>query len=101
MTGGTGLAFVAFAEAMLFFPVPNLWSVIFFLMLASIGLSTIMGTITGVIASVRDVGCQIEKWLLALYVCGGAYACSLLAKDFRDVIRGLMRCFTRFFTSFL
>ena len=71
--GGTGLAFIAFAEAMLSFPVPNLWSLIFFLMLSSVGISSTMGTLTGVIASLRDIGCQTKKHWLALYLCVGRW----------------------------
>ncbi|KPP78243.1 sodium-dependent neutral amino acid transporter B(0)AT2-like [Scleropages formosus] len=46
---GTGLAFIAFTEAMTHFPASPLWSVLFFLMLVSLGLGSMVGTVQGVI----------------------------------------------------
>lgn len=40
---GTGLAFVVFTEAILKFPFPPVWSVLFFLMLLSLGLGSMFG----------------------------------------------------------
>nr|KAF6370590.1 solute carrier family 6 member 15 [Myotis myotis] len=51
---GIGLAFIAFTEAMTHFPLAPLWSVLFFLMLINLGLSSMFGFIEGVITPVVD-----------------------------------------------
>ncbi|VDM63614.1 unnamed protein product [Angiostrongylus costaricensis] len=51
---GTGLAFVVFTEAILKFPFPPAWSILFFLMLLSLGLGSMFGTLEGVITSLND-----------------------------------------------
>lgn len=76
--GGTGLAFIAFAEAIVSFPVSNLWSLIFYLMLGSVGLSSVIGTLTGVIASLRDVGCKTKKPIIAALLCGGLFVFTII-----------------------
>lgn len=91
LTGGTGLAFIAFAEAILSFPLPNMWSVIFFLMLGSVGLSSTIGILTGVIASLRDIGCRIKKSTMAAFLCSGLFGCTVLFTfDFGPYIIDMM-----------
>lgn len=51
---GIGLAFIAFTEAMTHFPLAPLWSVLFFLMLINLGLSSMFGLIEGIITPVVD-----------------------------------------------
>ncbi|XP_013881827.1 sodium-dependent neutral amino acid transporter B(0)AT2 [Austrofundulus limnaeus] len=51
---GTGLAFIAFTEAMTLLPGSPFWSAIFFLMLLNLGLSTMFGTMEGILAPLRD-----------------------------------------------
>lgn len=51
---GTGLAFIAFTEAMTHFPASPFWSVMFFLMLINLGLGSMFGTIEGIITPVVD-----------------------------------------------
>lgn len=41
-TGGPGLAFVTYPEAIALLPLPHLWAVLFFLMLFFIGLDTMV-----------------------------------------------------------
>ncbi|KAJ3586988.1 hypothetical protein NHX12_013379 [Muraenolepis orangiensis] len=43
---GTGLAFIAFTEAMTHFPASPFWSVMFFFMLINLGLGSMIGTMT-------------------------------------------------------
>uniref|UniRef100_A0A671SIB3 Transporter n=1 Tax=Sinocyclocheilus anshuiensis TaxID=1608454 RepID=A0A671SIB3_9TELE len=45
----TGLAFIAFTEAMALFPASPFWSTLFFLMLLNLGLSTMFGTMQGIL----------------------------------------------------
>ncbi|XP_007542718.1 sodium-dependent neutral amino acid transporter B(0)AT2-like [Poecilia formosa] len=51
---GTGLAFIAFTEAMTQLPGSPFWSALFFLMLLNLGLSTMFGTMEGILAPLRD-----------------------------------------------
>ncbi|XP_068161249.1 sodium-dependent neutral amino acid transporter B(0)AT2-like [Antennarius striatus] len=51
---GTGLAFIAFTEAMSLLPGSPFWSALFFLMLLNLGLSTMFGTMEGIIAPLTD-----------------------------------------------
>ncbi|XP_054913694.1 sodium-dependent neutral amino acid transporter B(0)AT2-like isoform X1 [Poeciliopsis prolifica] len=51
---GTGLAFIAFTEAMTLLPGSPFWSTLFFLMLLNLGLSTMFGTMEGILAPLRD-----------------------------------------------
>ncbi|MEE6492141.1 hypothetical protein FKM82_016487 [Ascaphus truei] len=73
---GTGLAFIAFTEAMTHFPASPFWSVMFFLMLINLGLGSMIGTMAGIITPLMDtfkvrkevltVGCCILAFLLGL-----------------------------------
>ncbi|XP_060951358.1 sodium-dependent neutral amino acid transporter B(0)AT2-like [Limanda limanda] len=51
---GTGLAFIAFTEAMSLLPGSPFWSALFFLMLLNLGLSTMFGTMEGILAPLTD-----------------------------------------------
>lgn len=51
---GTGLAFIAFTEAMSKLPGSPFWSALFFLMLLNLGLSTMFGTMEGILAPLTD-----------------------------------------------
>ncbi|KAM9837978.1 sodium-dependent neutral amino acid transporter B(0)AT2-like [Aulostomus maculatus] len=51
---GTGLAFIAFTEAMSCLPGSPFWSALFFLMLLNLGLSTMFGTMEGILAPLTD-----------------------------------------------
>ncbi|TNM97270.1 hypothetical protein fugu_015426 [Takifugu bimaculatus] len=51
---GTGLAFIAFTEVMALFPASPFWSTLFFLMLLNLGLSTMFGTMQGILTPLMD-----------------------------------------------
>ncbi|XP_075047119.1 sodium-dependent neutral amino acid transporter B(0)AT2-like [Mixophyes fleayi] len=51
---GTGLAFIAFTEAMTHLPASPFWSLLFFLMLLNLGLSTMFGNMQGIITPLLD-----------------------------------------------
>ncbi|KAF7664501.1 hypothetical protein LDENG_00175160 [Lucifuga dentata] len=51
---GTGLAFIAFTEAMALFLASPFWSTLFFLMLLNLGLSTMFGTMQGILTPLMD-----------------------------------------------
>ncbi|XP_014851507.1 PREDICTED: sodium-dependent neutral amino acid transporter B(0)AT1-like [Poecilia mexicana] len=59
---GTGLAFIVFTEAIIEMPFSPLWSVLFFIMLFCLGLSTMFGSIEGVIAPLLDLKLLPRSW---------------------------------------
>ncbi|KAL4629752.1 sodium-dependent neutral amino acid transporter B(0)AT1-like [Arapaima gigas] len=59
---GTGLAFIVFTEAITKMPVSPLWSVLFFIMLFCLGLSTMFGNIEGVMIPLQDLNVIPKKW---------------------------------------
>ncbi|XP_045565505.1 sodium-dependent neutral amino acid transporter B(0)AT1 [Salmo salar] len=58
---GTGLAFIVFTEAITKMPVSPLWSILFFIMLFCLGLSTMFGNIEGVVVPLQDLNI-FPKW---------------------------------------
>ncbi|KAM9824691.1 sodium-dependent neutral amino acid transporter B(0)AT1-like [Neosynchiropus ocellatus] len=59
---GTGLAFIVFTEAIINMPISPLWAVLFFVMLFCLGLSTMFGSIEGVVVPLVDLGVLPKKW---------------------------------------
>ncbi|XP_077453975.1 solute carrier family 6 member 19b [Stigmatopora argus] len=59
---GTGLAFIVFTEAITKMPFSPLWSVLFFVMLFSLGLSSMFGNIEGVLVPLQDLNVFPKKW---------------------------------------
>ncbi|XP_050695568.1 sodium-dependent neutral amino acid transporter B(0)AT3-like isoform X2 [Eriocheir sinensis] len=78
---GTGLAFIVFTEAINQFPWAPLWSVLFFLMLFTLGIDSEFGTLEGVITSIVDLKVfpNIRKEILTALVCG---ICCLISMAF-------------------
>lgn len=59
---GTGLAFIVFTEAITKMPVSPLWSVLFFIMLFCLGLSSMFGNMEGVVVPLQDLKVIPTKW---------------------------------------
>ncbi|XP_051526707.1 sodium-dependent neutral amino acid transporter B(0)AT1-like [Myxocyprinus asiaticus] len=59
---GTGLAFIVFTEAITKMPVSPLWAVLFFIMLFCLGLSTMFGSVEGVVAPLQDLNIFPKRW---------------------------------------
>ncbi|XP_020382544.2 sodium-dependent neutral amino acid transporter B(0)AT2 [Rhincodon typus] len=74
---GTGLAFIAFTEAMTHFPASPFWSVLFFLMLVNLGLGSMFGTIEGILTPLVDTF-KIRKEILTIGCCLVAFSIGLL-----------------------
>ncbi|XP_055795513.1 sodium-dependent neutral amino acid transporter B(0)AT2-like [Salvelinus fontinalis] len=74
---GTGLAFIAFTEAMTHFPASPFWSVMFFLMLVNLGLGSMFGTIEGIITPLVDTF-KVRKEFVTVGVCLLAFFIGLL-----------------------
>ncbi|CAL8402183.1 unnamed protein product [Arctogadus glacialis] len=74
---GTGLAFIAFTEAMTHFPGSPFWSVMFFFMLINLGLGSMIGTMTGITTPVLDAY-KVKKEYLTVGCCIVAFFLGLL-----------------------
>ncbi|KAG5265023.1 hypothetical protein AALO_G00260600 [Alosa alosa] len=59
---GTGLAFIVFTEAVISMPGSQVWAVLFFVMLFSLGLSSMFGNMEGVLAPLHDLN-LVPKWM--------------------------------------
>uniref|UniRef100_A0A8C5WIN4 Transporter n=1 Tax=Leptobrachium leishanense TaxID=445787 RepID=A0A8C5WIN4_9ANUR len=59
---GTGLAFIVFTEAITKMPISPLWSVLFFIMLFCLGLSSMFGNMEGVLVPLLDLNIIPKKW---------------------------------------
>ncbi|XP_026523464.1 sodium-dependent neutral amino acid transporter B(0)AT2 [Notechis scutatus] len=74
---GTGLAFIAFTEAMTHFPASPFWSVMFFLMLVNLGLGSMFGTIEGITTPLVDTF-KVRKEILTVTCCLLAFCIGLI-----------------------
>nr|XP_033774327.1 sodium-dependent neutral amino acid transporter SLC6A17 [Geotrypetes seraphini] len=74
---GTGLAFIAFTEAMTHFPASPFWSVMFFLMLINLGLGSMIGTMEGIITPISDTF-KVRKELFTVSCCICAFLLGLI-----------------------
>uniref|UniRef100_A0A803TK02 Transporter n=1 Tax=Anolis carolinensis TaxID=28377 RepID=A0A803TK02_ANOCA len=59
---GTGLAFIVFTEAITKMPVSPLWSIMFFVMLFCLGLSSMFGNMEGVMVPLEELKIIPKKW---------------------------------------
>uniref|UniRef100_A0A3Q4HZ51 Transporter n=1 Tax=Neolamprologus brichardi TaxID=32507 RepID=A0A3Q4HZ51_NEOBR len=59
---GTGLAFIVFTEAVISMPGSQVWAVLFFVMLFSLGLSSMFGNIEGVLAPLNELK-LLPRWM--------------------------------------
>ncbi|KAJ4938025.1 hypothetical protein JOQ06_002652 [Pogonophryne albipinna] len=64
---GTGLAFIAFTEAMTHFPASPFWSVMFFLMLVNLGLGSMFGTIEGILTPLIDTFKRSGNYFVTMF----------------------------------
>ncbi|XP_061606562.1 sodium-dependent neutral amino acid transporter B(0)AT2 [Phyllopteryx taeniolatus] len=69
---GTGLAFIAFTEVMALFPASPFWSTLFFLMLLNLGMSTMFGTMQGILTPLMDNFKMLGRHRTLLTVCSCA-----------------------------
>ncbi|KAI1902531.1 hypothetical protein AGOR_G00045710 [Albula goreensis] len=59
---GTGLAFIVFTEAVIEMPGSQVWAVLFFIMLFSLGLSSMFGNLEGVLTPLLDLQ-LVPRWM--------------------------------------
>uniref|UniRef100_A0A8D8YPX1 Transporter n=1 Tax=Cacopsylla melanoneura TaxID=428564 RepID=A0A8D8YPX1_9HEMI len=74
---GPGLAFVAYPEALLRLPFPQLWSILFFLMLFVLGLDSEFALLENVLTSVSDEFLVLRNHKLIFCICT-AVVCYLI-----------------------
>lgn len=79
---GTGLAFIVFTEAITKMPLSPLWSVLFFIMLFCLGLSSMFGNIEGVLVPLQDLNVFPKKWPKELITGITCLACCLVGLIF-------------------
>ncbi|XP_009897880.2 sodium-dependent neutral amino acid transporter B(0)AT1 [Dryobates pubescens] len=73
---GTGLAFIVFTEAITKMPVSPLWSILFFIMLFCLGLSSMFGNMEGVLVPLQDLKLippKVPKEMVTGLICLGSY----------------------------
>ncbi|KAJ3608834.1 hypothetical protein NHX12_023364 [Muraenolepis orangiensis] len=78
---GTGLAFIVFTEAVIAMPGSQVWAVLFFVMLFSLGLSTMFGNLEGVLNPLLELNVVpkwMPRWLLTAIVCVVSFLISLI-----------------------
>uniref|UniRef100_A0A8C5B1F4 Transporter n=1 Tax=Gadus morhua TaxID=8049 RepID=A0A8C5B1F4_GADMO len=78
---GTGLAFIVFTEAVIEMPGSQVWAVLFFVMLFSLGLSTMFGNLEGVLNPLMELNLVpkwMPRWLFTGIVCLVAFLMSLI-----------------------
>ena len=63
-----GMTFIVYPAALLSFPVPSLWSTLFFLMLVTMGLGTTFCTIETIITAFIDEHPALKKKRVAMLV---------------------------------
>ncbi|XP_052000718.1 sodium-dependent neutral amino acid transporter B(0)AT1-like [Xyrauchen texanus] len=78
---GTGLAFIVFTEAVTKMPGSQVWAVLFFIMLFSLGLSSMFGNLEGVLTPLLDLHI-VPKWmpkeLLTGLICLVSFSIALI-----------------------
>ncbi|XP_066231054.1 inactive sodium-dependent neutral amino acid transporter B(0)AT3 isoform X1 [Saccopteryx leptura] len=79
---GTGLAFIIFAEAILHMPGAPVWAVLFFVMLFTLGLSSMFGYMESIITPLLDMK-VLPKWVPKEVLTGAVcLVCFLLSTCF-------------------
>ncbi|MFH4975238.1 hypothetical protein AB6A40_001947 [Gnathostoma spinigerum] len=77
---GTGLAFVAYPEAMSRMPLPWLWSLLFFVMLFILGISSQFGLSEVMCTAICDICPRLRRYrhYVVFCVCGSLFAIGLI-----------------------
>uniref|UniRef100_A0A7M4F6B5 Transporter n=1 Tax=Crocodylus porosus TaxID=8502 RepID=A0A7M4F6B5_CROPO len=77
---GTGLAFIVFTEAIILMPGSQVWAILFFVMLFSLGLSSMFGNIEGVFTPLMELNLipkSVPKEAISGVICLISFASAL------------------------
>ncbi|XP_006272964.1 sodium-dependent neutral amino acid transporter B(0)AT3 [Alligator mississippiensis] len=77
---GTGLAFIVFTEAIILMPGSQVWAILFFVMLFSLGLSSMFGNIEGVFTPLMELNLlpkSVPKEAISGVICLISFALAL------------------------
>ncbi|MGK0182357.1 MAG: NSS family neurotransmitter:Na+ symporter, partial [Halioglobus sp.] len=77
-TSGPGLAFVVFPEALSVMPAPIFFSVLFFLMLLTLGIDSAFSLIESVNTALSDRFPSLSKPRIAMFVCTWSFCCGII-----------------------
>ncbi|KAG5669724.1 hypothetical protein PVAND_000019 [Polypedilum vanderplanki] len=78
-SGGSGLAFISYPEAISKFKfVPQLFAVLFFFMLFTLGVGSAVGLQSAIVANLMDFFPKIKQWMMALICCLIGFVIGLL-----------------------
>lgn len=76
---GTGLAFISYPDAISKIKfVPQLFSVLFFLMLFVLGIGSVVALVSAVVTILWDQFPRFKYWQVAIFVCAGGFLCGLI-----------------------
>uniref|UniRef100_UPI00398F1AC3 sodium-dependent neutral amino acid transporter B(0)AT3-like n=1 Tax=Pristiophorus japonicus TaxID=55135 RepID=UPI00398F1AC3 len=78
---GTGLAFIAFTEAIVRMPAPQVWAILFFIMLFSLGLSSMFGNVEGILTPLLDLKVFpkcVPKEMITAVICLVSFLMALI-----------------------
>ncbi|XP_046382723.1 sodium-dependent nutrient amino acid transporter 1-like [Ischnura elegans] len=77
--GGTGLAFISYPDAIAKFDaVPQLFSVLFFLMLYTLAIGSTVPLTGSFVTTIRDYYPKTKLWVVTLFVCVIGFLCGLV-----------------------
>ena len=76
--GGAGLTFIAYPTAIANLPVPQLFSVLFFLMFVTLGLGSVAGLIANIVSLICDSRTSWNKLLVTAIVCTFGFLLGLI-----------------------
>ncbi len=79
---GPGLAFIVFPKALSLIPLAPLFSVLFFIMLITLGIDSAFSLVEAVSTVVHDKYPHIRKEDISLYVCVFGFACGIIFTTF-------------------
>lgn len=79
VTGGPGLTFITYPEAILLMPAPQLWAILFFIMMLVLGLGSQFAGIQMMVTSIIDHWPHLrdQEWKVTGGVCIGCFVAGL------------------------
>ncbi|XP_065582372.1 sodium-dependent nutrient amino acid transporter 1-like isoform X1 [Artemia franciscana] len=77
--GGAGLAFISYPDAIAKFDaVPQLFAVLFFIMMFTLGIGSAMALVGGIITIICDEFPHWQRWRVTLALCTAGFGCGIV-----------------------